>query len=454
MSTLELVLITVTSVALLLLLVLRFKIHAFISLILVSIMVGLFTGMDFEQVLTSIQEGMAGVLGYIAVVVGIGAIFGEILQDTGGVESLAKSMLDKFGEKKSSWALMTSGFLIAIPVFFEVGFIILVPMAFALARKTGKSVLFYAIPMMAGLAVTHAFIPPTPGPIAVAEIIDVPLGWIIIFGFIIGFPTAIVAGPWFGKYIANKIYIKPPEIDPDLKDITTEKREDLPSAQWSITLIGIPLFLILLRTLIELGYKEQWMAESTFWNALRFIGHPFIALLIATLLAGYVLGIRRGYKPDQIMRVANAALSPAGLIILVTGAGGVFKQVLVDSGVGESLAMILTKYSISPVILAYIISVVVRVTQGSATVAMITAAGMIAPVVEVLGFTDMEKSLLVIAIASGSTMLSHVNDSGFWLVGKYLNMTEKQTLKSWSVMESLISAFSFIIVLILAWIFG
>jgi Gnt-I system low-affinity gluconate transporter len=454
MSTLELVLITVTSVALLLLLVLRFKIHAFISLILVSIMVGLFTGMDFEQVLTSIQEGMAGVLGYIAVVVGIGAIFGEILQDTGGVESLAKSMLDKFGEKKSSWALMTSGFLIAIPVFFEVGFIILVPMAFALARKTGKSVLFYAIPMMAGLAVTHAFIPPTPGPIAVAEIIDVPLGWIIIFGFIIGFPTAIVAGPWFGKYIAKKIYVKPPEIDPDLKDITTEKREDLPSARWSITLIGIPLFLILLRTLIELGYNEQWMAESTFWNALRFIGHPFIALLIATLLAGYVLGIRRGYKPDQIMRVANAALSPAGLIILVTGAGGVFKQVLVDSGVGESLAMTLTKYSISPVILAYIISVVVRVTQGSATVAMITAAGMIAPVVEVIGFTDMEKSLLVIAIASGSTMLSHVNDSGFWLVGKYLNMSEKQTLKSWSVMESLISAFSFIIVLILAWIFG
>ena len=196
------------------------------------------------------------------------------------------------------------------------------------------------------------------------------------------------------------------------------------------------------------------MEESTIWDALRFIGHPFIALLIATLLAGYVIGIRRGYTASQIMRVANAALSPAGLIILVTGAGGGFKQVLVDSGVGESLAMILTKYSISPVILAYIISVVVRVTQGSATVAMITAAGMIAPVVEVIGFSDMEKSLLVIAIASGSTMLSHVNDSGFWLVGKYLNMTEKQTLKSWSVMESLISAFSFIIVLILAWIFG
>jgi Gnt-I system low-affinity gluconate transporter len=453
MSTLELVLITVASVTILLLLVLRFKIHAFISLILVSIMVGLFTGMHFEEVLTSIQEGMAGVLGYIAVVVGIGAIFGEILQDTGGVESLARSMLKKFGEKKSSWALMTSGFLIAIPVFFEVGFIILVPMAFALARKTGKSVLYYAIPMMAGLAVTHAFIPPTPGPIAVAQIIDVPLGWIIIFGFIIGFPTAIVAGPWFGKYISQKIFLEPPEIDPDLQDIT-DKKSDLPPYQWIIALICIPLFLILIRTLIELGYNEGWMAGNTFWDALRFIGHPFIALLIATLLAGYFVGIRRGYTADQIMRVANAALSPAGLIILVTGAGGVFKEILVDSGVGESLANILTEYSISPVILAYIISIVVRVTQGSATVAMITAAGMIAPVIEVIGFSDIEKSLIVIAIASGSTMLSHVNDSGFWLVGKYLNMSEKQTLKTWTVMESLISAFSFIIVLILAWIFG
>jgi len=451
MTTFELLAITFLSVGLLLLFVLRFKIHAFISLILISILVGLATGMHFEQVLTSIQEGMAGVLGYIAIVVGIGAIFGEILQDTGGVESLAKSMLNKFGEKKSSWALMTSGFLIAIPVFFEVGFIILVPIAFALARKAGKSVLFYAIPMMAGLAVTHAFIPPTPGPIAVAQIIDVPLGWIILFGFIIGFPTAIVAGPIFGKYIANKIYIAPPEIDPDLVDITTEKKE-LPSFRWVLFLIGLPLVLILLRTIIDLGYKENWMQVNIYWDALKFLGHPFIALLIATLFAGYFVGVRRGFSPSQIMRISNAALAPAGLIILVTGAGGVFKQILVDSGVGESLAGLLTEYHISPVVLAYIIAIIIRVTQGSATVAMITAAGMIAPVVEILGLGDIEKSLIVVAIAAGSTMLSHVNDSGFWLIGKYLGMDERQTLKSWTVMESLISVFSFIIVLILTFI--
>jgi len=416
-------------------------------------MVGLFTGMHFEEVLISIQEGMAGILGFIAVVVGLGAIFGEILQDTGGVEALAKSMLKKFGEKKSSWALMTTGFLIAIPVFLEVGFIILVPIAFALARKTGKSVLYYAIPMLAGLAVTHAFIPPTPGPIAVAQIIDVPLGWVILFGFIIGYPTSIVAGPIFGKYISKKIYIPPPEIDPDLKDIAHKDHKELPSFKWVIFLISLPLVLILARTFIDLAYEEAWFGQNIYWDALKFLGHPFIALLIATLLAGYIMGIRQGYKPDQIMRVANAALAPAGLIILVTGAGGVFKQILVDSGVGESLAALLTEYNILPVILAYIIAIVVRVTQGSATVAMITAAGMIAPVVEILGMGNIEKALIVVSIAAGSTMLSHVNDSGFWLICKYLSMDEKQTLQSWTVMESLISVFSFIIVLILTMIF-
>ena len=449
MSTLELVSVTLISVVCLFLFVLRFKIHAFISLILISILVGLFTGMHFEEVINSIQEGMGGILGFIAVVVGIGAIFGEILQDTGGVEALAKSMLKTFGEKKSSWALMTTGFLIAIPVFLEVGFIILVPITFALARKTGKSVLFYAIPMLAGLAVTHAFIPPTPGPIAVAQIIDVPLGWVILFGFIIGYPTSIVAGPMFGKYISKKIYIPPPEIDPDLKDITQKDSEKLPSYRWVIFLIGLPLVLILARTFIDLAYGENWLTSNVYLDALKFVGHPFIALLIATLLAGYIMGIRQGYKPDQLMRVANAALAPAGLIILVTGAGGVFKQILVDSGVGESLAALLTEYNILPVVLAYIIAIIVRVTQGSATVAMITAAGMIAPVVELMGLGDMEKALIVVSIAAGSTMLSHVNDSGFWLICKYLGMDEKQTLKSWTVMESLISIFSFIIVLIL-----
>ncbi len=450
MSVTHLLVITVLSIAFLLLLVLRFKIHAFLALIMVSILVGIASGLNLEKILNSVQEGMASTLGYIAVVVGLGAIFGEILQVTGGVESLAKAMLGFFGEKRTSWALMVTGFLVAIPVFFDVGFIILVPMVFALARKTKRSVLFYVIPMLAGLAVTHAFVPPTPGPIAVAQIINVPLGWVIGFGILIGLPTAIIAGPIYGKYISNKIYIPPPDIENEIKEVNISGPQINLSYKWVLFLIGLPLILILLRSVLDLGEKSKWFEPTWLTDAGKFLGHPFVALLLATLFAGYILGIRHGLKPNQLMKISNAALSPAGLIILITGAGGVFKQVLVDSGVGVALAKILTTYSISPIVLAFILAAIIRITQGSATVAMITSAGMIAPVLSVMNVDDLHKTLIVLAIASGSTILSHVNDSGFWLIGKYLNMNENQTLRSWSVMETVISVSSFILILIVA----
>jgi Gnt-I system low-affinity gluconate transporter len=450
MSVPELILITAASISLLLLLVLRFKVHAFLALILVSILVGIFTGMDLEKILVSIQEGMASTLGYIAVVVGLGAIFGEVLQVTGGMESLAKSMLSFFGEKRASWAMMVTGFLVAIPVFLDVGFIILVPMVFALARKSSRSVLYYAIPMLAGLAVTHAFVPPTPGPIAVAQIIDAPLGLVIMAGIIIGIPTAIISGPVFGNYISKKIFVPPPPVDQGLEGQVSLNAGKGLSIRWVLSLIGLPLLLIILRSILELGEKANWYEPWWFMNFLKFLGHPFVALLLATLFAGYFLGSRQGIKKDQMMKIANAALSPAGLIILITGAGGVFKQVLVDSGVGVALARIMITYQLSPIVLAYILAAIIRVTQGSATVAMITSAGMIAPVLMEMDITDIHKSLIVIAIASGATILSHVNDSGFWLIGKYLNMTENQTLRSWSVMETIVSLSSFLFILIVA----
>jgi len=402
------------------------------------------------NIITSVQEGMGNILGFIAIVVGIGSIFGEILQVSGGAESLSRTMLKKFGEERSSWALMTTGFIIAIPVFLDVGFIILVPMAYALARKTKRSVLYYAIPLLAGLAVTHAFIPPTPGPIAVAEIIDVPLGWVILFGFIVGFPTAVVAGPYFGRYIAKKIYIAPPDLSEEESLTDHNRNPALPSFGWVVFLIALPLVLILASTFVDLAVKNQWVADTSIMNLIQFLGHPFIALLIATLAAMYFLGYKRDYSGKQLMQIANKALGPAGLIILVTGAGGVFKQVLVDSGVGAALAETVSNKNIPPIVLAYILAVIIRLTQGSATVAMITAAGMVAPVIEVLGTGDMGKALIVLVIAAGSTTFSHVNDSGFWLVGKYLNMTEKQTLESWSIMETIISVVGFIIILIIS----
>jgi Gnt-I system low-affinity gluconate transporter len=450
MTPLQLFFITASAIVLLFILVIRFKIHAFISLMITSLFVGIFTGMPLMSIITSVQEGMGDVLGFIAIVVGIGSIFGEILQVSGGAEALSRTMLKKFGEERSSWALMTTGFIIAIPVFLDVGFIILVPMAYALSRKTGRSVLYYAIPLLAGLAVTHAFIPPTPGPIAVAEIIDVQLGWVILFGFIVGFPTAIVAGPYFGRYIAKKIHIDPPDISEEQELVKTSDQKALPSFGIVVFLIALPLFLILASTITDLAVKSSWIEDNLWVEIVLFIGHPFLALLIATLAAMYFLGVKQKYSGKQLMQVANKALGPAGLIILVTGAGGVFKQILVDSGVGAAIAETVSNQNIPPIVLAYLLAVIIRLTQGSATVAMITAAGMVAPVIEVLGTGDIGKALVVLVIAAGATTFSHVNDSGFWLVGKYLNMTEKQTLQSWSIMETIVSVVGFLIILLIS----
>ena len=451
--TLYLLIITVVAIVILLTLVTKLKIHAFISLLLVSAFVGIGAGMPLDKVLKSIENGMGGILGYIAVIVGLGSILGKLLEVSGGAETLARTIVRTFGTERTTWGLTLTGFIISIPVFLDVGFIILVPIVYALARKSKKSTLYYAIPLLAGLAVTHAFIPPTPGPIAVAEILKVPLGWVIVFGTITGIPAAILAGPVFGRYIGEKIHVTPPEF--------SETQEDHPvpesgKGDFSVILLVIllPLILIVLATVLDVFVKQNVIAHETYLiKVLQFIGHPFSALTIATLVAAYFLGYRKGFTGKEVLKFTDRALAPAGLIILVTGAGGVFKQILIDSGVGKALAQTLTAYHIAPIILAYILAVIIRVTQGSATVAMVTSAGMIAPFLTEISVSAPHKALIVIAIAAGSTILSHVNDSGFWLVNKYLGLTEQQTLKSWTVMETIISITGFVMALILAYTF-
>ncbi|MBS4538671.1 gluconate:H+ symporter [Clostridium sp. D2Q-11] len=453
MSQTGLILVTLASIGILLFLVLKLKIQAFISLLITSMFVGIATGMPLNEIISSIQNGMGGTLGFVATVVGLGAIFGQILEASGGAESLASALIKKFGKEKASWALVLAGFLVAIPVFFDVGFIILVPIVYALSKDTKKSVLHYGIPLLAGLAVTHSFIPPTPGPVAVAEIVGADLGWVILFGAIVGVPTAIIAGPIFGKYIGEKIHLDPPEYM--IKDADEMKKDikELPSFGLITSIIGVPLVLILLNTLTDVLTKKGIIDEGLFVEILGFLGHPFVALTIATLLAVYLLGTKRGFTKDELLELSTKALGPAGLIILVTGAGGVFKQMLIDSGVGNMLADNISNSSLPPIILAYILAVVVRITQGSATVSMITAAGIMAPVMEAFNLGGPDRGLIVIAIAAGATILSHVNDSGFWLVGRYFGMTEEQTLKSWTMMETIISVVGFAIALILSFIF-
>ncbi|MEN6589460.1 MAG: gluconate:H+ symporter [Proteiniphilum sp.] len=437
MSTPFILFIIVSAVALLLFMVLRLKISAFIALLITAIYVGIVAGMPLDGVLNAIQEGMGGTLGFVATVVGLGAIFGQMLESSGGAESLARHLIKKFGIKRAPWAMTLTGFLVAIPIFFDVGFIILVPIIYALARDTKRSLLYYAIPLLAGLAVTHSFIPPTPGPVAVADIINAQLGWVILLGTILGIPVAIIAGPLFGAYISKKIYLAPPFDFEKSMDETREK--ELPSFTAIALIIFIPLFLILLNTVTGLAVSKEWIRQSVLTNIIEFIGHPFTALIIATLAAIYFLCIRRGMRKQEILDLSTKALGPAGIIILITGAGGVLKQVLIDSGMGQMMAESMAGSVLPPIILAWLLAAVVRVIQGSATVAMITAAGIIAPVIALLGLNDPQRALVVIAISSGATLLSHVNDSGFWLVGKYLGMNEKQTLQSWTVMESIIA---------------
>ncbi|MDA9775083.1 GntP family permease [Algibacter sp.] len=431
----------------LLVLILRFKIQAFIALLIASIIVGVLSGMEPSAIIKAIQEGMGSTLGFVAVVVGLGAMFGAILEHSGGAESLAIFLLSKFGEKRSSWALMLTGFIVAIPVFFDVAFIILVPMIYALQRKTGKSLLLYGIPLLAGLAITHSFIPPTPGPVAVADIVKADLGWVIFFGFLTGIPTAIVCGPLFAKYIAKKIHVDAPVLQIDSDAIKT-----FPPVGIIISIISIPIVLIVLNTLLNSPLIGEEFVSKNILEWLGMIGHPFSALIIANLIAWYTLGLRRGFTKDKLLNITTQSMGPAGIIILLTGAGGVFKQMLVNTGAGEMLANYFADQGVSILLFSFIAAALIRILQGSATVAMITAAGLTSPLL-VETISEPQKALIVIAIASGATIMSHVNDSGFWLVSKYLGLSEKETFKSWTVMTTILALTGFLTASLLSLLF-
>ncbi len=446
-----LVTVLLVSIIFLLVLILVFKMQAFIALLLAAIIVGIGAGMPLMDVVQSVIDGMGGSLGFIATIIGLGAILGKVLEFSGGAESLARSLIKAFGEKRAPWAMVVTGFLISIPVFFDVGLVILISIIYAMARDTKKSVLFFGLPLVAGMATTHAFIPPTPGPILVAENLEVGLGWVILFGVIVGFPTAVIAGPWLGCRLAEKHFIAVPDpADLGIEDQREGTAMKLPSLGMVLLIIGLPILMILASTILELLVDNGRIASGTFTDICIFLGHPIIALILSTLISLYLLGTRRGVSREKLMELSTASLAPAGIIILVTGAGGVFKQMLGDSGVGETLANLLASSKLSPVILAYIFAVIVRVTQGSATVSMIAASSLIAPVVATYNLDDMHKALVVIAIAAGSTILSHVNDSGFWIVNRYFGMTEKQTLQTWTIVTTVISIVGFALAFLLS----
>ncbi|UEM23685.1 GntP family permease [Skermanella mucosa] len=447
MSGTYLILVAMAGISALLYLVIKVRLHAFVTLLLVSLLVGVAAGMPLGDVIKSVERGMGGTLGFVAVVVGLGAMFGQMLEVSGGAERLARTLVQRFGDDKVQWALGLTGFIVSIPVFLDVAIVILVPILYRLARDSGKPLLYYGIPLVAGGAVTHAFIPPTPGPIAVADLLGADLGWVILFGTICGLPAMVLAGPIWGSYISKRITKGVPDYV-ILKDI--DESRELPSFGEVLSIILTPLLLILVSTTSAILLEEGNAVRSF----LGFIGHPYSALLIATLLAMVLLGSRRGYDKEEIQDIVNKALEPAGIIILVTGAGGVFKQVLIDSGVGQVLGDMMSASGLPFLVLAFVVSALIRVAQGSATVAMVTAAGLVGPILQQNNVEGPQLALATIAIAAGGTILSHVNDSGFWLVNRFFGLTEKETLQSWTVAVTIVSLVGFAMVLLLGVIVG
>ncbi|MDW8845277.1 gluconate transporter [Erwinia sp. MMLR14_017] len=430
MATATLVLTAAGSVLLLLFLVMKARMHAFVALMLVSVGAGIFSGMPLDKIADTMQKGMGGTLGFLAIVVALGAMFGKILHETGAVDQIAIKMLKTFGESRAHYAMGIAGLICALPLFFEVAIVLLISIAFAVARRTHDNLVKLVIPLFAGVAASAAFLLPGPAPMLLASQMHVDFGWMILLGLCAAIPSMLIAGPLFGNFISRHVEFTLPteESHPDFDE------SKLPSFGFSLSLILFPLVLVGLKT-IGARFTEP---GTTLYQWLEFIGHPFIAILLACLVAMYGLAYRQGMDKERVMQICGSALQPAGIILLVIGAGGVFKQVLVDSGVGPALGNALTGAGLPVALACFILAGAVRIIQGSATVACLTAVGLIMPVIEPLHYSGAQMAALSICIAGGSIIFSHVNDAGFWLFGRFTGATEAQTLKTWTMMETLL----------------
>jgi len=429
----------------LIVLIARYKLNPFITLIVVSLVLGLAVGMPMGGIVKAFETGVGNTLGHIALVVGLGTMLGKMMAESGGAERIARTLIGFFGEKNVHWAMVVIAFIVGLPVFFEVGFVLLIPIAFNVAKRTGTSMVLVGIPMVAGLSVVHGLIPPHPAALLAVTAYNADIGHTIMYALIVGIPTAAIAGPLFAKLMSR--YVVPNPDNPLLAQFVDEDREmsQLPG-------FGITLFTILLPVILMLigSWADVFFAPKTFANDfLRLIGNSVMALLIATLVSFFTFGKRRGFNRDQILKFTNECLAPIATITLVVGAGGGFGRILMDSGVSKAIVDVATHANLSPLLLGWLVAVLIRIATGSATVAMTTACGIVAPIAAAAGAT-VKPELMVLATGAGSLILSHVNDGGFWLVKEYFNMTVPQTFKTWTVCETIISVVALLLTLGLA----
>ena len=420
------------SIIALILLIARYRLNPFITLTLVSLGLGLMAGIPAKDVVFVYEAGVGKTLGHIALVVALGTMLGKMMAESGGAEQIARTMIRWFGEKNVHWAMVFIAFLVGFPIFFEVGFVLLIPIAFNVARRTGTSMLLVGLPMVAGLSVVHGLVPPHPAAMIAVGEYQANVGRTIFYALLVGIPTAIIAGPIFAKWIAPRIHL--PAHNPlEEQFIHADTERQLPGFGITLATILLPVFLMLLG-----GWANLIAAPGTALNDfLLFIGNSVVALLIATLVSFYTLGIARGFNRDSILKFSHDCLAPTAGITLLVGAGGGLNRILVEAGIAKEIVTISSDMALTPLMMGWLVAALMRIATGSATVAMSTAAGIVAPIALAAGYPHPE--LLVIATGAGSLILSHVNDGGFWLIKEYFNMTVTQTFKTWTVLETIIS---------------
>ncbi|MEP3209111.1 MAG: gluconate:H+ symporter [Maribacter sp.] len=430
--------IVITGILILFLLIARFKLNAFIAFILVSLFVGVGNQMEILDVVKSIETGLGKTLGGLILILGLGAMLGKLVADSGAAQRITTKLVDKFGKKNIQWAVVLTGFIVGIPMFYTVGFVILIPLVFTVAAATGLPLIYVGLPMLASLSVTHGYLPPHPAPTGIAVMFKADIGKTLLYGIMVAIPAIIVAGPLFSRTIKNikatplKEFINPKVLTDD----------EMPNMFISIFTALLPVILIGIAAIIDVAIPE----ESAVKEVASVIGNPVLAMLISVLVAIYTLGLARGRKMSEVMNSVASGVTGITMVLLIIAGAGALKEVLIDSGVSDYIGNMLKGSTISPLILAWLIATVIRICVGSATVAGLTAAGIALPL---LADSGASPELMVLAIGSGSLMLSHVNDGGFWLYKEYFNLSVKDTLKTWTVMETTVGVMGLLGVLVL-----
>ncbi len=419
-----------------LIIVLRF--NAFIAFIVVSLSVGIAQGMELNAVVSSIEKGIGNTLGFLVMILGLGAMLGKQVADSGAAQQITNRMIEIFGVKNTRWAVMLTGFIVGVTMFYSVGFVILVPLVFTVAVATGLPLISIGLPMLAALSVTHGFLPPHPAPTALAVMFEADMGKTLLYGIVVAIPAILISGPVLTRFV-KKVDAQPLK---EFMAVKQFKKEELPGLGISLLTALLPVVLIGFSTLILLVIPE----ESSAYNLVKFMGNPVIALLLAVLFSCYSLGVAQGVELKQVMATFASSISGITMVLLIIAGAGALKQILIDSGVGDYIGSLLAITTLSPLVIAWLIATLIRVSVGSATVAGLTTAGIVLPLVQTTGVSP---EMMVLAIGSGSLMLSHVNDSGFWLFKEYFNLSVKDTLATWTVMETSIGISGLIGVLIL-----